>query len=75
MKIGRNDPCPCGSGKKYKKCCMDKDQAAERARPALPIQLPNSRFEMEPPPARPPDPRADAIYARWEEFQDQDYEG
>jgi hypothetical protein len=24
-KPGRNDPCPCGSGKKYKKCCMDKD--------------------------------------------------
>ncbi|GGP11689.1 SEC-C metal-binding domain-containing protein [Oceanobacillus neutriphilus] len=24
MKIGRNDPCLCGSGKKYKKCCMDK---------------------------------------------------
>ena len=24
-KIGRNAPCPCGSGKKYKKCCMDKD--------------------------------------------------
>lgn len=23
-KIGRNDPCPCGSGKKYKKCCLDK---------------------------------------------------
>ncbi len=21
-KLGRNDPCPCGSGKKYKKCCM-----------------------------------------------------
>jgi hypothetical protein len=21
-KIGRNDPCPCGSGQKYKKCCM-----------------------------------------------------
>jgi uncharacterized protein YecA (UPF0149 family) len=21
-KAGRNDPCPCGSGKKYKKCCM-----------------------------------------------------
>ena len=20
--IGRNDPCPCGSGKKYKKCCL-----------------------------------------------------
>ena len=23
-KIGRNEPCPCGSGKKYKKCCMNK---------------------------------------------------
>jgi uncharacterized protein YecA (UPF0149 family) len=23
--VGRNDPCPCGSGKKYKKCCMDKE--------------------------------------------------
>ncbi|MBO7673383.1 MAG: SEC-C domain-containing protein [Atopobiaceae bacterium] len=21
MKVGRNDPCPCGSGKKYKRCC------------------------------------------------------
>lgn len=28
-KTGRNDPCPCGSGQKYKRCCMDKDQAAE----------------------------------------------
>ncbi|MFO0794416.1 MAG: DUF1186 domain-containing protein [Candidatus Brocadiaceae bacterium] len=27
-KIGRNSPCPCGSGKKYKKCCMGKDQIA-----------------------------------------------
>jgi hypothetical protein len=24
VNIGRNDPCPCGSGKKYKKCCIDK---------------------------------------------------
>ena len=23
-KAGRNDPCPCGSGKKYKKCCLRK---------------------------------------------------
>ncbi|MBR2769144.1 MAG: SEC-C domain-containing protein, partial [Solobacterium sp.] len=22
--VGRNDPCPCGSGKKFKKCCMGK---------------------------------------------------
>jgi len=26
MLPGRNDPCHCGSGKKYKKCCMEKDQ-------------------------------------------------
>ncbi len=25
-KVGPNDPCPCGSGKKYKKCCMQKDK-------------------------------------------------
>lgn len=25
VEVGRNDPCPCGSGKKYKKCCMNKD--------------------------------------------------
>ena len=24
LKIGRNDPCPCGSGRKYKKCCLNK---------------------------------------------------
>ncbi len=24
VEIGRNDPCPCGSGNKYKKCCMNK---------------------------------------------------
>jgi len=27
-KIGRNDVCPCGSGLKYKKCCLDKSRAA-----------------------------------------------
>jgi cell division septum initiation protein DivIVA len=26
-RISRNEPCPCGSGKKYKRCCFDKDQA------------------------------------------------
>ena len=28
-KPGRNDPCHCGSGKKYKKCCQPKDEANE----------------------------------------------
>lgn len=30
MSTGRNDPCPCGSGKKYKQCCRGRDQAAEQ---------------------------------------------
>ena len=31
-KPGRNDRCPCGSGKKYKSCCLMKDEAADRER-------------------------------------------
>ncbi len=34
MKTGRNDPCPCGSNKKYKKCCLAKDEAARAAQRA-----------------------------------------
>jgi hypothetical protein len=30
-KIGRNDPCHCGSGQKYKKCCLAKDDASRSA--------------------------------------------
>src|SRR5512134_1269713 len=26
-KVGRNDPCPCGSGKKYKQCCLPREEA------------------------------------------------
>ena len=26
QKAGRNEPCPCGSGKKYKKCCLNKEE-------------------------------------------------
>lgn len=33
-KIGRNQPCPCGSGKKYKLCCLSKDQARHEEAPA-----------------------------------------
>ena len=39
-KIGRNEPCPCGSGKKYKKCCLGQEApppvGAERARTPVP---------------------------------------
>ena len=31
-KPGRNDRCPCGSGKKYKACCLTQDTAAELER-------------------------------------------
>ena len=41
-KAGRNDPCPCGSGKKYKKCCLMKDEAEARA------QLHAARNKVEP---------------------------
>jgi protein O-GlcNAc transferase len=37
-KVGRNDPCPCGSGKKYKKCCLplhEESRAKEREAAAL----------------------------------------
>jgi tetratricopeptide (TPR) repeat protein len=30
-KTGRNDPCPCGSGKKYKQCCLARDEATAAA--------------------------------------------
>jgi predicted Zn-dependent protease len=30
-KVGRNQPCPCGSGKKYKQCCLASDEASEAA--------------------------------------------
>jgi preprotein translocase subunit SecA len=29
QKTGPNDPCPCGSGKKYKKCCMQKEKQSQ----------------------------------------------
>ena len=28
-KVGRNQPCPCGSGRKYKRCCWEKDRVTE----------------------------------------------
>jgi hypothetical protein len=30
-KVGRNDPCPCGSGKKYKKCCGKQTSFQQRS--------------------------------------------
>ncbi len=38
--VGRNDPCPCGSGKKYKKCCLGKDEQDSPARGAAEVVVP-----------------------------------
>ena len=46
-KIGRNDPCPCGSGKKYKKCCLEKDITT-------PFSAGMSSLPEPPPAAEPP---------------------
>ncbi|MDR1689720.1 MAG: SEC-C domain-containing protein [Clostridiales bacterium] len=45
MKVGRNDPCPCGSGKKYKKCCLSKDEILKFE--YLPSYFPNEEEDDE----------------------------
>ena len=48
-KIGRIDPCRCGSGKKYKQCCLAKDEAAEReARAKAEAEAPATMAEAAP---------------------------
>lgn len=47
MKIGRNDPCPCGSGKKYKKCCLAKDEKREALKQQV-IKISRRDFISEP---------------------------
>ena len=37
-KLGRNEPCPCGSGQKYKRCCLPKHDAAAAERAAAAAQ-------------------------------------
>jgi tetratricopeptide (TPR) repeat protein len=44
---GRNDPCPCGSGKKYKRCCLDKDEAAAAAARESARAAATSRYPMQ----------------------------
>ena len=49
---GRNDPCPCGSGKKYKRCCLGKEEQRDRLRAevtahALPLLRELGRYAVE----------------------------
>ena len=97
---GRNDQCPCGSGQKYKRCCLSKDRDAKDAQikadqlereakaaangpPILVSQedvtsnlssktsvaSPAPKSVISPPPE---DPLMEAIYARWNEFEEAD---
>lgn len=47
--VGRNDPCPCGSGKKYKACCM-KDHLPQGKKKfkasVLNKSVPNQQFDL-----------------------------
>ena len=50
MKVGRNDPCPCGSGKKYKNCCMNQNRpkgSAKRKISAKVLTVPKTVNLME----------------------------
>ena len=47
MKVGRNDPCPCGSGVKYKKCCLGKDIQVNRDPGAMYAQRYKIRLKEE----------------------------
>ncbi|GGD94249.1 tetratricopeptide repeat protein [Paenibacillus nasutitermitis] len=45
-KLGRNDPCSCGSGQKYKRCCLEKNQNAERAHLELVREEPQLDYSL-----------------------------
>jgi hypothetical protein len=60
---GRNEPCRCGSGKKYKHCCLAKDEkkdAAARAKAAKAAEAPAAPAEETPKPqSRTPKPKTE----------------
>jgi len=66
MKIGRNEACPCGSGKKYKKCCLGKNAGATRA--TIETRRARRPEPKETRRARPPEPTE--AETRWRRFWD-----
>jgi len=88
--VGRNDPCPCGSGKKYKHCCMHKDREAERAArrqaaspaPLEPPEEPPADIvekelllpEITKPESAKPEEEVDPLDEIWDAFMAADYE-
>ena len=47
-RVSRNDPCPCGSGKKYKHCCLPKEVAARQTRSSPTITDPHGKPKKRP---------------------------
>ena len=70
----RNDPCPCGSGKKYKKCCLKKDRAAARQKAKKAPSPPPAKISPAKSGAPEVDPLMERINAFWENFIDAPYE-
>lgn len=71
-RVGRNDPCPCGSGSKYKKCCQPK---GEEERPERISQLHAEESHHEKSPSRPiqkEDSPEDEWFLEDEEFSEDD---
>jgi hypothetical protein len=77
MNLGRNDPCHCGSGKKYKKCCLGKDastahaESATEAAPATTSEAALPQKHSQPGRSKALDP----WNIRWNEFEAADYQG
>jgi hypothetical protein len=76
MSIGRNEPCHCGSGKKYKKCCLTKDEESRQDKKGKESGSGTDRRDDldEKIRKRKLDPRIEAGEALWREFSAADYE-
>jgi hypothetical protein len=73
---GRNDPCHCGSGKKYKKCCLAKDEEARQAAKAeLEATTGFESTKEDNTSRKETDPHIEAFNARLIDFETADYEG
>ena len=67
-KIGRNEPCPCGSGKKYKRCCQGKPRPGSATAAPIPGSARDaSSLRPGPAPDRLPDRTPDQAASAWPE--------
>jgi hypothetical protein len=76
MSLGRNEPCHCGSGKKYKKCCLSKDEESRQEKKGEEFSSDTSRRAAldDKIPKQKLDPRVEAGEALWPEFSVADYQ-